>query len=110
MTQPSNSRRPLPLRRWSARAAALMAAVSTVCGWTSQGGAEVDPSITPTVHPLLLPSSAIQSTLKLNADRANVWKNGPEQRVMLSGHAFVTLGHRELRADDAAIWLTPGKE
>lgn len=70
----------------------------------------LEPRVTPTVFPTLAPSSAIALPLVVHARQTNVWKAGADQRMFASGEVVIDLGYRSMRADDAAIWLTPSVE
>jgi len=74
------------------------------------GAANVEPTIIPSVHATLVPTSAIQVPLRLTADQTSVWRNDLEQRMLLSGRVSVLVGYRQLQADHAAVWLTPSRE
>ena len=70
----------------------------------------VEPAIVPTVHPVLAPMSAIDLPLQMTAGTISVWNSGAERRMHLEGQVEVTLGYRILKADEAAVFLTPSKE
>ena len=70
----------------------------------------LEPALIPTVNPTLLPASAIQTPLKLGADRTMVWRPGLEQRLYLEGNVVVEVGYRVLKAPKAVAWLTPSSE
>ena len=72
--------------------------------------ATYEPNIVPTVNPTLAPTSAIQVPLHLAADNTSVWRLDLEQRLLLTGRVNISIGYRLLRADDAAVWLTPSRE
>jgi hypothetical protein len=91
---------------WAGAAATLVLALVIRAG----GAAVVEPSPVATAHPTLTPPSALQTPLRLAADQTLVWRADQEQRLLLSGGVTITLGYRTLKADAAAVWLTPSRE
>lgn len=88
-----------------------VAAGLVACGWAMMlHAANIEPRIIPTVHAALEPTSAIQVPLRLSARRTSVWRSDTEQRMLLSGGVEVAVGYRTLKADEAAVWLTPSRE
>ena len=74
-------------------------------------GDAVEAPVTPTVHPTLVPTSAIDLPLNLRGDTISVWRQiSGEQRLLLQGHARAVLGYRVFEADSAAVTLTPTKK
>ncbi len=108
-------------RTASAKRWALHAAVVTACGALVIGGAggldrasaapfAREVTIMPTVHPVIVPTSAIPVALQVSADRTSVWRADLDQRMLAEGHVKIEVGLRTLHADNAAIWLTPSRE
>jgi len=91
---------------WAMYAAAAVACASGVLA----KAASREPAIVPTVHPTLSPTTAIQVPMRLGADQTSVWQSNLEQRMLLSGRVSVSIGYRLLKADVAAVWLTPSRE
>jgi hypothetical protein len=91
---------------WAGAMAALGVGLLVRAG----GAASVEPSLVPTVHPTLLPSSAIAAPLRLAAGHTTVWRSNQEQQMLLTGGVTISLGYRQLKADAAAAWLTPVRE
>ncbi|MGN6368436.1 MAG: LPS assembly protein LptD [Phycisphaerae bacterium] len=108
------------MRTDSARRWALHAAVVTACGTfllAAVGGGERaqaatsrEVTILPTVHPVIVPTSAIPAALHVEADHTSVWRADLDQRMLAEGHVKINVGLRILRADNAAIWLSPSRE
>ncbi len=95
--------------------AALAAACGALAGGVLLSGsglraAQSEPGIIPTVHPTLSPTSAIPAPLQFTADQTSVWRADAEQRMLLTGNVYINVGYRSLRADSAAVWLTPSTE
>jgi hypothetical protein len=70
----------------------------------------VEAPIIPTVHPVMVPTSAIPLPMKVYANEAATWVQEGDQRLFLRGHVVIDLAYRTLRANEAAIWLTPVTE
>lgn len=110
-TNPPSTRAVALARRWPLHAAAVLAAAA----WIGPAlhplrAATVEPAPIPTVHPTLAPSSAIPVPLQVTADQTSVWRSDTEQRMLCRGRVVIDIGYRSLRADQAAIWLTPSRE
>ena len=91
---------------WLGTAAALCLGLMVRAG----GAANIEPAIIPSVHATLTPTSAIQAPLRFAADQTSVWRSDLEQQMLLTGRVSVTVGYRQLKADGAAVWLTPSRE
>ncbi len=95
---------------------AMLIACAGAVGGLRDSGSFVDAAtvreaaILPTVHPTLAPTSAIPVPLIIRGDHTSVWKSDLEQRMLVSGRVQIDIGYRSLRADEAAIWLTPSRE
>lgn len=72
--------------------------------------APVEPPLVTTAHPVLVPSSAITLPLEVRADDVSVWREGSEQRMFLKGDVRINVGYRQLRAAEAAVFLTPTQD
>jgi len=90
----------------------LAAAVAAVVARhaPSARGARVEAPIIPTVHPTMMPTSALPLPLQIHADEAATWVQNNEQRLFLRGHVQIALAYRTLQANEAALWLTPVRE
>jgi lipopolysaccharide assembly outer membrane protein LptD (OstA) len=93
----------------AAVAAAAGMLVPTVDAATG-GSPRVEMPAVPSVHMTLSPTSAIQAPLRFAADETAVWRENQEQHLLLTGHVTVSVGYRQLKADGAAVWLTPSRE
>jgi hypothetical protein len=103
--------------RWAMHVAVLVACGAVVVGGMNDGWMATARAVTPrelpilpTVHPTLTPTSAIPVSLYIGGDHTSVWKSDLEQRMLINGHVRIDIGYRSLRADNAAIWLTPSRE
>ena len=72
--------------------------------------APLEPPIIPTVHPAIAPTTAIPVPVIVRADQTSVWKSDLEQRMLVSGRVLIEVGYRQLRADNAALWITPSHD
>ncbi len=71
----------------------IHAAILACCaGGAYLRAADREPAITPTVHPTLTPTSAVQLPMRLAANQTFVWRADQEQRMLLSGHVKVAIG------------------
>ncbi|HUO07498.1 MAG TPA: LPS assembly protein LptD [Phycisphaerae bacterium] len=102
------------IAHWALHAAALTACGSIVVGGLNSIALAAptlrEASIIPTVHPTIVPTSAMPVSLDVQADQTSVWRSDLEQRMLATGHVKIQLGYRLLRSDAAAIWLTPSRE
>jgi len=90
------------------RVAACTAAAGIAIESAELSASIVNPVITPTVFPVLHPSSAINQPLTVMADHISVWvSRGGAQQMLLNGNARIRIGYRVMRADNAALWLEP---
>lgn len=102
----------LPHPRPSAMVVGLLtlAAVSSLRAEVNPNKPRVEPPLITTAHRLALPSTALNTPMRVSATTMNVWRSGSEQRMLLEGNVTVELGYRTLAADTAAIWLTPAND
>ncbi len=64
--------------------------------------------IEPTVFPVLHPGVAVNVPLLAQAAHTQVWVSADGvQHILLTGRVLISVGYRTLRADHAAVWLTP---
>ncbi len=64
--------------------------------------------ITPTVFPVLTPTTPIDLPLQVAADHSDVWISGTNiQHIFLQGHVQIRVGYRRLSADAASVRLRP---
>lgn len=101
-----SNRRRIAGGKWALGAAVAAVCASGMVGWA----ADREPEITATVHPILSPTSAIQVPLRASADQTFVWQQNQQQRMLLSGHVSFMVGYRQLKSEQAAVWLTPSRE
>ena len=96
-------------RRYAARAAILALSLAGIAAAAGAAMAQFVPSpIQPTVFPVLQPGSAVNIPLVAQAGGTDVWVSADGvQHILLTGHVLVSVGYRTLRADNAAVWLTP---
>src|ERR1041384_8007160 len=93
---------------WAASIAALF--IAFLISARNAHAAPGEATIVPSVYQVLGPTSAIQVPMQFAADQTSVWRADLEHRMLLSGNVHVTIGYRTLRADSAAVWLTPSRE
>ncbi|MGC8552711.1 MAG: LPS assembly protein LptD [Phycisphaerae bacterium] len=94
--------------RWGRLLVALTAAsVPLFAPLLHLQGASYAP-ITPTVFPILRPSTAINVPLKVAATHTAIWQTpSGTQQMLLTGGVTLYIGYRQLSADSAAVWLKP---
>ena len=103
-------------KRWALHTAVVAACGALVLGGVggidraSAASASREVTIMPTVHPVIVPTSAIPVALQVSADHTSVWRADLDQRLLAEGHVQIEVGLRTLHADNAAIWLTPSRE
>jgi LPS transport system D len=103
-----NQRRKRRKLRYCLQVAAWAAATTIWAATADLWATNVDPIITPTVFPVLQPSSAINEPLTVMADHTAVWVSpSGTQQMLLNGNARIKIGYRILQADNAALWLKP---
>ncbi|MCL2649202.1 MAG: hypothetical protein FWD61_19745, partial [Phycisphaerales bacterium] len=98
--------------RWPLHVALALAvtAASSSISLRQNIAAPLEPPIIPTVHPAVAPTTAIPVPLVVRADQTSVWKSDLEQRMLVSGRVLIEVGYRQLRADNAALWITPSHD
>src|SRR5579884_3302382 len=94
--RPSTGTRMIDARRRSGRngfAWALHVAVITASAGAAMGAAvnTREAALIPTVHPTIVPSSAIPVPLLVRGDQTSVWKSDLEQRMLVAGHVVIDI-------------------
>ncbi len=104
------------LRKFARALPQLALAVAVTLTYGPQGvykpvrAVQIEAPLIPTVHPIMMPSSALPLPLKIHADETATWVQDSEQRLFVRGGLTIELAYRTMHANEAAIWLTPVSE